>query len=99
MTPDEKLNALLKQVGGLEPNPEFENAVWRRIHTASTVFVPAWWQSWLVPVAVAAGIMLGIGVGLIFPAKAGPRTAAPALVHQGSLTGAYMMLASGGDHE
>lgn len=95
MTPDEKLSALLQTTRGLEPSPDFENAVWDRIHTADRVAVRGW-RDWSVPLALAAGLLLGIGMGVFFPASGKTSQASPTLAHSGSLTSAYMMLAAGG---
>ena len=97
MTPDETLKVLLKQGRGIEPRPGFEAAVWSRIHAAEPVLVSGW-RGWVTPLALAAGIVLGIGLGLIVPASGKRVIKSPAMVQNGSLTGAYLMLASGGDH-
>jgi hypothetical protein len=97
MTPDEKLNDLLKQGRGIEPRPGFEAAVWTRIHTTEPVSVQGW-RNWVIPLALAAGLVAGIGLGLLFPAAGKPASTNPSIVQNGSLTGAYLMLASGGDH-
>ena len=98
MSPDEQLNTLLHQSKGVEPRPGFEQAVWSRIHAAEPLPASAW-GTWVFPVAVAAGIMIGLGLGFLLPATRpdqGPQTM---LVRNGSLTGAYLALISGGDHE
>jgi hypothetical protein len=46
---------------------------------------------------MAAGIMFGIGLGLIVSSAGKGIKANTALVQNGSLTGAYLLLASGGD--
>ncbi len=97
MTPDEKLKVLLKQGRGMEPRPGFEAAVWTRIHAAEPILVSGW-RSWATPLAMAAGIIFGIGLGLIVPSSGKSVITSPAMVQNGSLTGAYLMLASGGDH-
>lgn len=98
MLPDEQLNGLLQEVKGVEPRPGFEQAAWSRIHAAEPLPASAWGR-WVFPVAVAAGIMIGLGLGFLLPAARpdqGPQTM---LVRNGSLTGAYLALISGGDHE
>lgn len=97
MTPDQKLNALLKEGAGLEPSPGFEEAVWRRVHAVEPVPVKDW-RGWAIPLALAAGLTAGIGIGLLFPAAGKGVKTNTTLGHNGSLTGAYLMLASGGDH-
>jgi hypothetical protein len=96
MTPDERLNALLKAGPGLEPSPGFEGAVWRRLHAEEPVQVK-YLRGWVMPLALAAGLIAGIGVGLLFPAPGIAVPKAAALGQNGSLTQAYLMLASGGD--
>jgi hypothetical protein len=96
MTPDETLKVLLKQGRGIEPRPGFEAAVWTRIHAAEPILVSRW-QGWATPLAMAAGIMFGIGLGLIVSSAGKGIKANTALVQNGSLTGAYLLLASGGD--
>ncbi len=97
MTPDEQLSSLLKQCRGIEPSPGFEDAVWRQLHTAPLAPVSGW-RSWMIPLAVAAGVMLGIGIGFIFPAGRMTAPSNTAMVNGGSLTGAYLAFTSGGDH-
>ena len=97
MTPDEKLKVLLKLGRGIEPRQGFEAAVWTRIHAAEPILVSGW-RGWATPLAVAAGIMFGIGLGLIVPSSGKSVRTNPASVQNGSLTSAYLMLASGGDH-
>jgi len=94
MTPDDKLNAVLKQSKGIEPGPGFEQRVWSRIHTAKPVPVQRW-REWVAPLAVAAGIMLGIGLGLLIPANGKAASGDVILARNGSLTGAYLALSSG----
>ncbi len=98
MSPDEQLNTLLHQGKGVEPRPGFEQAVWSRIHAAEPATASRW-GAWVVPVAVAAGIMIGLGLGVLFPAARPYQGPQAMLVRNGSLTGAYLVLASGGDHE
>jgi len=97
MTPDQKLNALLKEARGLETSPGFEAAVWRRLHAGEPVPVKHW-RGWVIPLALAAGLTAGVGLGLLFPAAGKGVKGNASLVQNGSLTGAYLMLASGGDH-
>lgn len=97
MTPDQKLDSLLRAVPKLEPGPGFEAAVWRRLRAREPVPVQAW-GGWVIPLALAAGLVAGIGFGLLFPGPGKTAGATPAVVQNGSLTGAYLMLASGGDH-
>jgi len=96
MTPDEKLKVLLKLGRGIEPRQGFEAAVWTRIHAAEPILVSGW-RGWATPLAMAAGIMFGIGLGLIVPSAGKGIKANIALVQNGSLTGAYLLLALGGD--
>ena len=96
MTPDDQLNSLLKQCKDIEPSPGFEGAVWNKLHTAQPLPFSAW-RSWMTPLAVAAGLMIGIGVGVMFPAGDRSGTVNGAIFRNGSLTGAYMALSSGGD--
>jgi hypothetical protein len=81
----------------MEPRPGFEAAVWTRIHATEPILVPRW-RGWATPLAMAAGMMFGIGLGLIVPASGKSVRTNPASVQNGSLTSAYLMLASGGDH-
>ena len=97
MTPDEQLNSLLKQCRGIEPSPGFEDAVWKKIHAAQSVPVSGW-RSWMIPLAVAAGLMLGIGIGFVFPVGRMTAPSTTAMVNGGSLTGAYLALSTGSDH-
>lgn len=98
MSRDDRLNDLLKQARGIEPRPGFEEAVWSRIRAEGTARVGAW-RGWIAPLALAAGLVAGIGLGLLFPVTGNTAGRTPPVASAGSLTGAYMMLASGGDHE
>ena len=100
MTPDEQLDALLKQGRILEPAAGFDEAVWRRIRGAAPVAAREKGDSWWAfPLALAASVLIGIGLGTLFPeARDGHAPMVPIARH-GSLTGAYIALATGGDHE
>ena len=96
MTPDDQLNSLLKQCRDIEPSPGFEGAVWNQLHTAQPLPFSVW-RTWMTPLAMTAGLMIGIGVGVMFPSGDRSGTANVAIVRNGSLTAAYMALSSGGD--
>lgn len=98
MLPDDQLDTLLKQGGRVEVRSGFEQAVWSRIHAAGTVSVPGWRRE-VMSLAIAAGVMIGLGLGFLFPVPSHDQGTRPMLVHNGSLTGAYLALVSGGDHE
>ncbi|MEI8352701.1 MAG: hypothetical protein WCG36_10385 [bacterium] len=96
MTPDEKLNSLLKQCKGIEPGPGFESAVWRRLHAAQPLPMPVW-RARITLLAVAAGFLIGLGLGVMFPPGGKAGTTRAAMIRNGSLTGAYLALSLGGD--
>jgi len=75
---DDQLRRLLQQWREIEPTANFEAQVWRRIRQP----VPSWadwlraWvprPAWAWPVAIAAGVVIGIGSGM-FSTPASPAT-------------------------
>ena len=98
MNGDNKLDALLRQGRVIEPRAGFEQAVWSRINTTGRER-KIWWSGWVVPVAVAAGLLIGLGLAVRFPATSTNSAAPGMLVRNGSLTGSYLALVGGGAHE
>lgn len=98
MGSDEQVDRVLRQSRGVEPSPGFEDAVWRRIRAerGSPVVRTAFG---VVPVAVAAGCLVGLGLGLMLPVSRHQAPSHSILAREGSLTGAYIAMASGGQHE
>ncbi len=103
---DERLSALLQQWKSVEPQANFEAAVWRRIRADQVVDRGSWrfvetWREWLAPlpawvnVAAAAGIVVGVGMGLSTPAAPGGRQADEPLLHSQTLAGSYLAMATG----
>lgn len=98
MKTDGKLDQLLKQSRTLAPRAGFEDVVWSRIRATEPVRHEWGTGSWLA--AMAASLVLGIGLALLIPAR--PITqegGGVTLVRTGSLTGAYLAMSSGGNHE
>jgi hypothetical protein len=104
---DERLSALLQQWKSVEPQADFEAAVWRRIRADRVAdrgrrrFVESW-REWLAPLpawvnvaAAAAGIVVGIGMGFSMAAAPGGRQADEPLLHPQTLAGSYLTMATG----
>ena len=104
---DERLSVLLQQWKSVEPQADFEAAVWHRIRADRAVdrgsrrFVETW-REWLAPLpawvnvaAAAAGIVVGIGMGFSTPAAPGGRQADEPLLHSQTLAGSYLAMATG----
>jgi hypothetical protein len=75
---DDQLHRLLQQWREIEPAANFEAQVWRRIRQPAPAWAD-WLRAWVprpavaLPVAVAAGVVIGIGSGL-FSVPAVPAT-------------------------
>ena len=103
---DDKLRALLKQWGDIEPRTGFEANVWRRIRQAQAAepervtiaewFRRGWWQpAWAVTAAVTVSVVIGTAAGL----RTAPQPATTArqemgFLSAGTLAGGYAKLAS-----
>lgn len=102
---DDELHALLGCWPGVQPEPGFDAAVWRRIRMCrqpgtagiSTMLealrvLPAW------PMAVAASVLLVFGMWLGGLVPRGPRHSEinHPLLHPRTVAGAYLSLATGG---
>jgi hypothetical protein len=104
---DERLSTLLHEWKGIEPRADFEAAVWRRIRADQAADrgrrrILEAWREWLDPLpawvnvaAAAAGIVVGIGMGLSTPAAPGGRQADEPLLHSQTLAGSYLAMATG----
>ena len=98
MNTDGKLDQLLKRSRTLAPGAGFEDVVWSRIRAVEPVRREWGTGSWLA--AMAASLVLGTGLALLFPARPVTREGGGVtLVKAGSLTGAYLAMSSGGNHE
>ena len=105
---DKRLSALLQGWKGLETHLSFEAAVWRRLRAASAPeqraipavttlrdwFVPR--SAWVNAAAVAAGILVGVGLAFFAPAARGGRHANEPLLHAQTLAGSYLTMVTGG---
>ena len=105
---DGRLSALLDQWKSIEPQANFEAVVWRRIRAASAPeqqplpvaiilrdwFVPR--SAWVNAAAVAAGILVGVGLAFFAPAARGGRHANEPLLHAQTLAGSYLTMVTGG---
>jgi hypothetical protein len=100
----DKLSNVLRQWEGMEPEPGFRERVWKRINSDSAVEETAsktgtgsdgtFESEWFLPLAAAAMLVLAVGIGLL---TSGNRGAADgAMAHPGTLTGAYVQMAAGG---
>lgn len=104
---NERLTALLHEWRGIEPRPDFETTVWRRIHTASAPeqrrfpvvttlrewFVPR--PAWVNAMTAAAGVAVGVGLAFYAPAAHDGGQAAAPLLHAQTLAGSYIMMVTG----
>jgi hypothetical protein len=103
----EHLGALLQQWKSVEPQADFEAAVWRRIRADRVAdrggrrFVETW-REWLDPLpawvnvaAAAAGIVVGVGMGFSAQPAHGGRQADEPLLHSYTLAGSYLAIATG----
>jgi anti-sigma-K factor RskA len=106
-TGDERLSALLQQWKSVEPQADFEAAVWRRIRADRAADrdrrrFGETWREWLDPLpawvnvaAVAAGIVVGVGMAFSAqPSHVGRQTNDP-LLHSQTLAGSYLAMATG----
>lgn len=101
---DEELRALLRQWEGLAAPQEFEEAVWHRIRTCSTICRPgvwellrAWWQPQTALAGVAAVAVALVGGVLIALLTPGGRPAEHhALLRPGTLAGSYLAMSAEG---
>lgn len=105
---DKRLSALLRQWESVEPQTDFEAAVWQRIRADRVTdqgrrSMLETWREWLAPLpawanvaAAAAGIVAGVGLGLSAqPAAHGGRQADEPLLHSQTLAGSYLAMATG----
>ncbi len=102
---DERLSAFLMQWKGVEPKIDFEAAVWCRIRASQSVGHRQWghvraWSAGFAPFpawayTVAAGIVLGIGLGIASPGVRGGRETDNPLLHSRTLTGSYLAMTTG----
>lgn len=104
---DKRLRALLMQWKGVEPQADFEAAVWRRIRVAQgndqglKPILEAC-REWLAPLppwvnvaAAAAGIIVGVGVGLINSRAPDGRHGVEPLLHPQTFAGSYLAMTTG----
>ena len=95
------LSKLLGKWKGIEPSLGFDDAVWKAIHSPQTPdrqeVAVSWWR--LFP-ALAASVVLAVGIGLGAAAIARPSLYPYAdhfrRMRPGPITGAYALLAQGG---
>ncbi len=103
---DERLRALLHEWKGVEPQPDFEAAVWRRIRastvetrgTLRAVFLREWSLShpvWSTALAAAVAIAVGGLAGVSTSTAASRHYAFTPFLHSHTLTGSYLALATG----
>jgi hypothetical protein len=104
---NERLSALLHEWKDIEPQANFEAAVWRRIRAVSTPeqrrFTTATTLEWFTPhpvwvnaMAVAAGIAVGVGLAFSTPAMRDIHQTDETLLRSQTLAGSYLaMLAEG----
>jgi len=102
---DRRLAQLLAQWPGLPPAAGFEAAVWRRIRAGEVREVSAGRRvlEWLTyrPVAAsawaaAAGVLVGVGLALTWPARPPAYPSGSPLLSAHSVAGAYMAMVTGG---
>lgn len=104
---DERLKTLLQAWKCAEPPGNFESNVWRRIRAGQPVEerrYPALTvlQDWLAPrpvwtslLAAAAGILLGIGLGIAMPGRPHPGHDTGPLLNSRTLAGSYLTMMGG----
>lgn len=104
---DVRLGDLLRKWHSIEPKANFETAVWRGIHTATAPgqrrfpalttlrdwFAPR--PAWVNAMAVAAGIVVGVGLAFSTPTVGDGRQADEPLLHSQTMAGSYLALVTG----
>lgn len=104
---DARLTTVLREWKAVEPRGSFELDVWRRIretsaaerqHRSAVTLLREWLaprHAWAGPIAAAAGIVVGIGLGISLPAMhAGHGAHEPLLLSQ-TVAGSYLALVAG----
>ena len=107
MMTDRSLDDLLRKSARLEPGGAFEDQVWRRIRAGEAMTRAPQWLLWPLPlrtlwasaVAVAASIILGVGMALMVPAAHQGQDGVSAMIHTGTLADTYLAMSAGGTHD
>ncbi len=104
---DKQLSALLHKWPDIEPGIGFETGVLKRIAAGKelesrrlvcTLRLSTWMPVrpvWVTSAAVAAAIVIGIGVGIVTFRTAPVSQASHPLLHQHTVAGAYVAMARG----
>lgn len=104
---DERLTALLHEWRGVEPQANFEAAVWRRIRAVPTpeqrrLSMGEAWREWFGPrlvwvnaIAAAAGVVIGVGLAFSGTGLRDDRHANEPLLHSETLAGSYLAMMTG----
>lgn len=101
--PQDGLHDLLQQWQAVDPRPDFEACVWRRLREepapqTSVVMRPAFLPvsaGWLAA-AASLGILAGVWLATASAPSPSFRTAHNTLLEPGSLAGAYLAMTGGG---
>ena len=102
---DDKLDALLKQWRGIEPQNNFETNVWRKIHAAEqpvervnwieSIGQLLWQPAWSVLAALAVAVTVGVWAGIASVPKQIDRPGAELrFLSSGTLAGGYVQMTS-----
>jgi hypothetical protein len=104
---DDRLGALLKQWGDIEPRANFEANVWRRIRRAEAgrpqrIAVGEWLRRWLpqpvlaTTAVVVVSALIGSSAGVLSArGRAGVTSGELQFLGSGTLAGGYVNLATG----